>query len=147
MANKTPNGAVNNIPNSPTNNMPLDQINLINKILDTQNREINLREQEIAFKKQQIDNNLTFSTNSIEKQLQDRQQQRTHEQIGQKNSYIFLGVVILLFLLFISWALHLNKDIIAMEIIKALGFFIAGATSGYSYGKVKELTNKTEQQK
>jgi hypothetical protein len=47
-------------------------------------------------------------------------------------AYLFASVIILAGLSFLGYALHLNKDEIVLEVIKAAIFILAGGAGGYA---------------
>jgi hypothetical protein len=54
----------------------------------------------------------------------------------QRDRLIFAGVMSILLIAFISYALYLNKDQVALEVLKALIFLFAGGIGGYALGKI-----------
>lgn len=50
-------------------------------------------------------------------------------------------MIIIVFFIFLGGALYLNKEQIALEIIKAIIFLASGGIGGYAYGK---STNKQQ---
>jgi hypothetical protein len=55
---------------------------------------------------------------------------------------VFAGIVVLVLAGFVAYALHLNKDQIALEIIKAIAFLAAGGMGGYAIGRYRSSQPK-----
>lgn len=56
----------------------------------------------------------------------------------QRDRLIFAGVMSVLLIAFIFYALHLNKDQVVLEVLKCLIFLFAGGLGGYALGKARD---------
>lgn len=104
--------------------------------MQTKELEVRAREAELAAEKDA--NQLQFSKEALAAQERDRAHDRTCGRETKKDKLKFFGIVSLLVILLVSFALYLDKDAIASEIIKAVVFLAAGAAAGYGYGRRKE---------
>jgi hypothetical protein len=128
--------------NSPQNPPPPDPA-LINRWLTVQERELMLRTEELALRKQADNNAFEYSKAALDANVKDREAERGHAKITIKYGYIFASVIIIGLFIFLGVALFLNKEQIAMEIVKAIIYLAVGGMSGYAYARG---TNTNKQQ-
>lgn len=130
----------------PPNNLPLQpnpQIvkaitpEVVGQLVENQAKELELRAQELALQKQQDDHGFEFSKKALETQLEDRKLQRDHNIHLQRNQYILTGILSVLVVGIIITALILNKEAIALEMIKAIVYLLAGGLGGYGLSRKK----------
>lgn len=127
--------------NDPKKQMALSPA-IVEKIVNNQAKELELREKEIEQSSISLKNSHEFSLASLQAQKEDRSEQRIHE---AKNTKYYLGfslVIIIGFFILFGLAMKYNKDQIVMEIIKAIIFIGTGVLGGYSWGsKGKKSTS------
>lgn len=111
---------------------------LIKQFLDTQASEINLKTQELELKKQEDTHNFEFSQRALDAQVKDRLDQRIHNRTLSKYLYIAIGVIVFIIAAVIVFALYLNKESVAMELVKAIMYLIAGGFGGYGLSKYNQ---------
>lgn len=119
---------------SAQNPQPLDPT-LINRFLTVQEKELVIRTEELALKKQADNNTFEYSKAALDANVKDREAEREHAKTTIKYWYIFASVITIVFFIFLGCALYLNKEQIALEIIKAIIFLASGGIGGYAYGK------------
>ncbi|RMD57349.1 hypothetical protein D6833_14045 [Candidatus Parcubacteria bacterium] len=133
------------IPDKPVENQ-IPQ--LINRVLENQAAEIEIRRQELDLRRQELDLQreemaATYKNAQymVEAQLKDREQERNHEHRLLRNFFTFVGIMIFLLLLFLAYAIHADKEQIAMEIVKAIIYLAAGALGGYGLSRARHREN------
>ena len=117
---------------------------MVAQLVENQAKELELRAQELSIQKQQDDHGFEFSKKALETQLEDRKLQREHNQHMQRSRYILISFLSVMFSGIVIMALRFNKDAIAIEIIKAAGYMLAGGLGGYGLGKKKERFKSME---
>jgi hypothetical protein len=125
MANKE------NLPSSPP-------IELLDKFLDNQGKELQLRSQQLALKQQEDQNSFAFSNQALQVQAQDRKEQREFYLQQQKYTLIMLAFISSLFFGLIGYALHSGKMDFAIELVKAIIYLVSGGLGGYGYARIKQ---------
>jgi len=111
---------------------------IISQIVENQSKELELRAQEISIQKQIDNNSLEFSIKALEAQVTDRRLQRDYNKYLNRNHYFFISLLIIAIVTVIIISLYLDKEAIAIEIIKAIVFILAGGIGGYGLGNKKD---------
>jgi hypothetical protein len=112
-------------------------IQLIEKFIDNQSKELSLRSQEIGLQAQQEKNSFEFSREALKAQAEDRREQRTFMLTQRKHTFWFMGFVFALIFSLIGYALHKGDTAFATEIVKAIIYLAGGGLGGYGYAKTK----------
>jgi len=131
---------------SPTDNLPAVRqnetlantevpSNLLKEFLDNQRKELELKGKQFELEKQKDDHAFEWTKNSLDAQIVDRDKERVFHLQGRRILYIFTTVLSALFIGLLIVALIMNKDQVAMEIIKAVIFISSGGAGGYAVGK------------
>lgn len=105
---------------------------LINRFIELQTQEISVRREELGLKKQEIANTHEYAKMALEAQVQDLGDSRKHSKSTRRDRLIFAGFIVILLGAFIVYALYLGKDQIAIEILKAIVYLLAGGLGGYA---------------
>ena len=133
--------AEKNVDNAP---VVIKNPELIGRMLDNQSRELELRAQELALRKDVEKHNFDFAKESLKAKQADRIQAREQ----WKAALIIKGCLALAFvsvvLSFCAWAISRDKEVIVMEICKACLYFGAGAFSSYGVGKYRGRKEQQE---
>jgi hypothetical protein len=108
---------------------------LLERFINVQEQELVIRGQEIDLRKQNDHNAHDYAKAALEANVKDREAERNHVANTTKFCYIFAGIVIFFLMVLFCFALYLNKDVIVMEIIKAIMFFGTGGIGGYALAK------------
>lgn len=111
---------------------------LFREFLDNQSRELEIRSRELELQKQKDDHGFDFGKRALDAQVVDRREQRVFQLKSRRSSYIFAVIVGLIFLALLITALILNKDQVALEIIKAIIFITTGGAGGYAIGRSRQ---------
>ena len=112
--------------------------------LNIKNKELDLKKQEIDLKKQEDDHAFEYSREALHAQTGDNSNKRDYFSKKRKHRYYFIFAVSIIVALVVCYALHLNKDHIALEIIKAIAFTGIGGAGGYYIGKSKHGPSKID---
>lgn len=107
----------------------------IDKLLDLQTIELELRVQEVNLRRQELEHSAKYAEKSLAAQLEDRKDERQYQRSQTRTRFIAVGVFAVIVLVFAGYALYLNKDAIVLEVVKIVGSFAAGAFGGYAYAR------------
>ena len=111
---------------------------LIERFLENQSKELDLRVQELSLGQQKDNNAYQFGKEALVLKAADRRDQRLHEQKIRVATYWCSGIVVLFIFALLFYALHLGRDSFAMEIIKAVVFLLSGGAGGYGLAKSRQ---------
>lgn len=112
--------------------------------MSLQESELATRGEELRIRELEITKSHEFSKDGLTAQTTDRQNARIAKQTSDNYRYIFLSTIAVAIILFLVFALWTNKDAIALEIIKAAGFAVAGYFGGKYHQKSKDEKPKSE---
>lgn len=107
----------------------------IAQLVENQSKELELRAQELSLQRQADSHGFEFGKKALEAQIDDRRMQRDYSQQMQRSQHYLVSFLALLVFGIITAALFLNKEAIASEIIKAVGYMTAGGFGGYGLRK------------
>lgn len=116
---------------------------LFKEFLDNQTKELELKNRQLELEKQKDDHAFDWAKKSLDAQVIDRDKQRAFQLHGRRNCFVFATVIAVLFVGLLVCALWLNKDQVALEIIKALIFITTGGAGGYAVGKHKSQASES----
>lgn len=104
---------------------------LIDKFLDIQQADLQLRTKQLAIDAQHEENNRIVAEKSIEANVQDRTDERSH--VERRTRILFIGftIILVLILCFCGFALYIGKGEIVYKIAEVVGLFSAGFAGGY----------------
>lgn len=108
------------------------------KLLELQTKELSLRAQEFGLRQKELDHSAKYAEKALEAQVEDRKDERDHQERQSRNKLIAIGIVTVIVLGFAGWALYLNKDAIVLEALKLIGSAVIGFGGGYFYGRNRE---------
>lgn len=107
---------------------------LLREEIAARKEEISLRKSEIEIRKKEIDTGADFARESLNAKVIDRQNEREERRKTLK-VFAWSGIAILAsVLLFLGLALLMNKDHVALEIVRGIFYALAGATGGGAGG-------------
>lgn len=107
----------------------------IEVLVANQTKELEVRARELELHRQTDRHNFEYAQAALAAQVQDRQAERESRRKSKVHTYIFVSFVILLVIALVSIALWLNKDQVALEVIKAIVYLLSGGGAGYAIGK------------
>lgn len=108
---------------------------LLQQFLDNQSRELEIKTQELALRKQEDSHSFEFGKMAMDVQLEDRNKHREYNISLLKGRNWLVAFIASAILAVIIVSLYLNKDAVATEVIKALVFIFAGGVGGYGIAK------------
>ena len=111
----------------------------LQKLLDVQTKDLVLRGRELDLRKDEIAHNAKFAEKALEAQVQDRRDSRQHQRRQSMIRYLASGGFGIVVLVFCSWALYLNKDVIVMEGLKIIGQPVLALEAVTTSGEVGQL--------
>ena len=113
----------------------------IERLIQNQTTELELRRMEMDLHHQQDNHSFEFSKASLEAQIQDRKDDRRFQQHQQRNTYLLAAWVAAIVLCAIGLAMWLNKEQVAMEVIKSIVLLVSGGGIGYGIGRHRAKTS------
>ena len=128
-------------PQSPT---PQITPELLERMLSIQEAELATRAKEFEIRQLEITKGHEFSTEGLNAQITDRQNAREAKQKGDNAKYIFTGIIVGIVVIFLVIALYINKDAIALEVVKGAILVAAGYLGGKYHQKSKDEKTKSE---
>jgi hypothetical protein len=105
------------------------------QILAVTTKDLELKAQELELRREELKANATYAEAALSAQSKDRSEGRTHKRETANDKFKFVMKTTILLLLFAGFALYLNKEQVVLEALKIIGPFVAGAASGYYFGK------------
>jgi hypothetical protein len=110
----------------------------VRQLIAQQAQEANLRGQELQIRKQELDYQSKHALEILAAQERDREKERKHLRAIDRNKMIFLGIVLVVIVLFAGVGLYLNKDGIVRDILQMVLSAVVGSVGGYGYAKVQQ---------
>jgi hypothetical protein len=135
---------------NPPNNLPQSRQpqqltpELAERLLNQQAEQLKVRQREIDLEEKDATNQYNYAKQALDVQANDLQKAREHEGQQTLKQYIFAAAIVLFILAFLGYALHLNKDEIAKDVVKILIGFIGGGAGGYALGRNASKTKDKE---
>ncbi len=83
---------------------------VIEKLISVEEKEIQIRAEELSLRKQSDNNNYTFAKQALATKIEDNKEQRKHELLHKKYNYIFSFTIIFILAILIGFALYMNKE-------------------------------------
>jgi uncharacterized membrane protein YcjF (UPF0283 family) len=124
------------------NNHPSPAI--IEKFLNNQEKELELRCKELDLQQQSNNNSHEYAIAALQATKEDMEATRNHEATVIKSRHLFAGATLFGLIILVGFALYLNKDQIVLETLKAIILFGSGGLSGYGYAYMR--TKKDQEQ-
>lgn len=115
------------------------------KELELKSTELELKSSELELQKQQDANSLDFAKTSLAAHERDRKHARDCEREKMKDRYKLVGAIAIGLLLLVVVAVLKDKDVLAIEIVKAIAYISAGAVGGYAAGRLRAGSGNNQQ--
>ena len=125
---------------------PFSSPAIVQQMVDNQTKELLLRETELKLKKDHESHNFEFAKKALEAQQKDRSEGRNKWAEVQRYRWGYALASLVVVLIIAAYAMHIGKEAIIMEVVKAALFYAAGGASFYYVGKIKGGQQKDEMQ-
>lgn len=117
------------------------------EFFEQQRKELEIKAGELELRKQEDDHQFEFGRAALEAQRKDRTEQREHAERRLKTILAFsLGAAVLAVGL-LGFALYLDKDAFAVEIVRAAVYVFSGGAGGYALGRHRRTHREASPQK
>ena len=113
--------------------------------IELRNKEVELKDKELDIELEKAKMAHQFSLNSLAANERHSAELRKQQAAQLKWGFLFFSGIICVFAGSILLALYWNKDLIIMEIIKAVILIIGGGSAGYALGKKSQKSEKFQQ--
>lgn len=110
---------------------------LVQKFLDVQVQEIEIRKKELDVNQHYDDNNLNYAKEALKAQKEDRECERAYRHRTIKLFFIFGSIILLILVGFLVFAVMYGKEDLAMKVIEMVIVFAGGSAGGYAVGRHK----------
>lgn len=114
----------------------------IERIVDNQTREIELRAREIDLRQQEDRHSFEYAQAALSAQVQDRTHQRSFQLQQRKYSYQLAAFVATLIVASVIASVWLGENQVAMEIVKSVVLLLGGGGAGYAVGRHQQSQPK-----
>jgi hypothetical protein len=108
------------------------------QLIENQATELEIRREENAIKKQEVELNFDHAKRVLAAQLKDRGEERQLQNKNSSRGVWLTAFVFLTLLTAICFALKIGKDAIVLELVKYIGLLLAGGLGGYSIRTVQD---------
>jgi hypothetical protein len=108
---------------------------IVHQLLQNQTEELLLRKEELQVEKQKLSGSLDYAKLSLQAQADDRKHARENNRVVQRYKYFFFALVSCVLVSLLFYALHLDKEQIAKEIIQTVATVLISGGGGYFIGK------------
>ena len=112
---------------------------LFKQFLENQKRELELKARDIELVKQRDNNNFEWAKKSLDVQAEDRKQERAYRIRATRNFFILIGIIVAGVIALLAFAIAMNKEQVALEVVKAVIFALGGGAGGYAIGKQRKV--------
>lgn len=128
-----------NLPQKPNKT---DQVapELIERFLDLQSEDLKLKQRELDFRLKADTNSFEYAKLALKEKASENERKRTHDTTHMKWRYVWVGVVVVIVMLFIGCLAWLGKDQLVRDILNVLIGLIPGGVGGYAYGKTGQMS-------
>jgi len=116
----------------------------IDKFIDVQSQEVNVRYQEARARRMEIQSNERIALASIAAKSQDRTENRIEFNKHLIHRYCFVAGVLILLFVFAGVAIWLGAKDLVSDIFKMGGGLLVGAFGGYHAGRSRAMMTKSQ---
>ena len=110
----------------------------LNRMLDIQVQELEIRTSELQLGKQKDENAFKFGMRALEVQGKDRQQAREHASRQRICTYTFASITTAGVLLLLAYALHTKNAAFATELEKDIVLLLSGGAGGFGISEARK---------
>lgn len=126
--------------NEDDHNFPALAPDVVKQLADNQAHELQIRADELALKRQENEHNFEYAQKLLAAQLEDRKHQRTADIQSHASRFRYVTLLTIVACFFIGYLAYINKEALALELLKAAVYLAGGAIGGYFYGR--QVKNK-----
>lgn len=123
---------------------PIRDEGLIKQFLENQGKQLDLQVYEAKLKEKEIENSHEVAKESLRLQSANETQVGQNKLKSQKYQYTFWGCVFFLFFFLLGLTICLNKEAMALEILKVIVPAIVSAIGSYYYGLHKGASKSSK---
>jgi hypothetical protein len=116
---------------------PANAEEIVERFIEVQFKEVNVREQELELKRQQDSNQYSYALASLDAQRTDRKEMREHQQGLFKVLVLAVVLVVGIIAGIIITAILTGNAALAGEIFKAIAYVLTGVFGRYGLGRVR----------
>ncbi|MCF6407396.1 hypothetical protein L3C95_31165 [Chitinophaga filiformis] len=113
---------------------PILDEGLIKHFLENQSKQLELQALEAKFREKQMEQDHAIAVQSLHIQNQNEDRLGKNKLVSQKQQYYFWGVIVVTFFVVLTITICLNKESVALEILKVVVPAILSAIGSYFYG-------------
>lgn len=107
----------------------------VRQLIAQQAAETQLRSQELAIRKAELDYQSKHASDILGAQERDREKERAHSRALQLQKSIFWGAVAALLIAFACLGMYFNKDSLVRDVLQIILSGLVGAFGGYGYAR------------
>jgi len=135
----------NNGQESIESNNKENQAELINKIFESQDKEMAIRKQELALAEKEQEQSFKYATKALEFQAQDRIDERKIDKTKLNYGFYYALAILIFFGLFVFGCFYTDNVNLIVSIIKGLALIIPSSFGGYYFGFAKGKKTSQEE--
>ncbi|WP_343692795.1 hypothetical protein [Chitinophaga sp.] len=120
---------------------PMDE-GLIKQFLENQGKQLEFQVHQLRLQEKQLEQSHELAKESMKYQSIDREQTEKNSYKRVQTQYIFWGAITVCFLILLGVTICLNKEQMALEILKVIVPAIVSAVGSYFYGFHKGAEKK-----
>ena len=113
---------------------------IVQKILENQEKELQLKAQSIEIDRQKDGNQFEYAKFAVEKQFELEKYSMDHQLQKQKIAYVLTGTVSLMVAAVVAYAMKSGHVDVAMRILEIVATAVISSVGGYHIGKNKKST-------
>ena len=117
-----------------------NQLELFREFLKLQSDEIGLKKQQFELSSQEQRDGHEYAKLALNAQATDRNGVREHQGKQSNKAYLFIGFLVLIFLVFCGFCIHSGKEDIVKEMGQTLVMIVGSGAGGYAIclGRMKK---------
>ncbi|WP_148716493.1 hypothetical protein [Chitinolyticbacter meiyuanensis] len=128
----------------PTEVRASQMLEALSSIVATQVAEHEIRQQELALRQRELDQNASYANKALDVQAQDRREHRDlFLKIVRDRYWFAIGGMLVIFI-FMGWLVSHGQVELAKDILKLGLGFVAGGATGFFAGKAKRGNNSEQ---
>lgn len=116
---------------------PLPSPEVVRDLVKVGVEQIKVRQKELDLQEKESQRQYDFAKQALVVQAEDRRDARQYRRKRTNDRYLFVGALFLVVVGLVLALSYMNKDDLAKEVAKAVGYFSAGGLSGYGVSKAR----------